>query len=131
MHMAVNPPSSGYEREDASVRAIILTGAALAIGSVIVALIVYGIFWYFAHHPLSTAVENPMELANPEARRPPAPRIEEHPADEVQQLRRQEDLILGTYGWTDKDAGVARIPIDRAMDLALQRGLPSSAGGKK
>jgi hypothetical protein len=129
--MAINPPATGHEQEDASVRAIILTGAALAIGAAVVAAIVYGIFWYFAHHPLSTAAENPMAMANPEARRPPAPRIEEHPADEVQQLHQQEDLILHTYGWTDKDAGIVRVPIDRAMDLALQRGLPSSAGGKK
>jgi hypothetical protein len=56
---------------------------------------------------------------------PPAPRIEEHPAIEIQQLHSQEDQILSTYGWADKKAGVVRIPIERAMELQLERGFPT------
>jgi hypothetical protein len=55
---------------------------------------------------------------------PPAPRVEEHPAVEIQELHAKEDSLLSTYGWTDKMAGVVRIPIDRAIDLELQRGFP-------
>ncbi len=32
---------------------------------------------------------------------------------------------LNTYAWVDKDAGVVRIPVDRAIDLLAQKGLPS------
>ena len=32
--------------------------------------------------------------------------------------------LLNSYGWVDPKAGVVRIPIDRAMDLLLQKGLP-------
>jgi hypothetical protein len=56
---------------------------------------------------------------------PPVPRIEEHPAIELKDLRTQEDKILSTYGWTDKRSGIVRIPIERAMDLQLQRGFPT------
>jgi hypothetical protein len=38
-------------------------------------------------------------------------------------LMNQEDQ-LNSYGWVDEKAGVARIPIDRAMDLLVQRGVP-------
>ncbi len=38
-------------------------------------------------------------------------------------LINQEDQ-LNSYGWVDKDAGVAHIPIQRAMDLIVQQGLP-------
>jgi len=36
----------------------------------------------------------------------------------------EEDQKLATYDWVDQDAGKVRIPIDRAMDLIVQRGLP-------
>jgi hypothetical protein len=33
----------------------------------------------------------------------------------------QTQLHLHTYGWVDRRAGIARIPIDRAMDLLASR----------
>src|SRR5438132_4494267 len=44
--------------------------------------------------------------------------------DALQQLRATEDALLNTYGWIDRENGVVHIPIQRAMDLVLQRGLP-------
>ena len=37
----------------------------------------------------------------------------------------QEEQTLHSYGWVDQQAGVVRIPIDRAMELLAQRGLPT------
>jgi hypothetical protein len=45
----------------------------------------------------------------------------------LENLRKDEDEKLSTYGWVDKNAGRVRIPIDRAMDLVVQRGLPVRA----
>jgi hypothetical protein len=36
----------------------------------------------------------------------------------------QADLLEG-YGWVDREAGVVRVPIERAMELLLERGLPT------
>jgi len=40
----------------------------------------------------------------------------------------QEDAekALNTYAWVDKNKGVVRIPIDRAMELIAQRGLSTT-----
>jgi hypothetical protein len=35
-----------------------------------------------------------------------------------------EEKSLYSYGWVDEKAGIVRIPIERAMDLLVQRGLP-------
>jgi hypothetical protein len=113
-----------HETEDANVRAIVSTGGALAIGAAIVFVIVHWIFQYLADHPLTTARPNPMAETDRQ-QFPPAPRLEEHPAIELKDLHSQEDRILSTYGWTDKTGGVVRIPIDRAMELQLQRGFPT------
>lgn len=40
-------------------------------------------------------------------------------------LRATEAAALTTYGWVDKDKGIVHIPIDKAMELLLQRGLPT------
>ncbi len=42
----------------------------------------------------------------------------------LRQLRATEDAALNTYGWVDRQAGKVHIPIERAMQLLLQRGLP-------
>jgi hypothetical protein len=130
--MEVNPHAEiiGHETKDASVRAIVITLGCLALGAAMVCVLVYGIFRYLADHPLNTAPPNPM--AETERQQlSPAPHIEEHPAIELKDLHSQEDKILGTYGWTDKINGVVRIPIDRAMDLQLQRGFPARKEGTK
>ncbi len=60
---------------------------------------------------------------------PPTPRIEEHPATEIGELAFAGRRILSTYGWMDKKAGMVRIPIDRAMELQLERGFPARKEG--
>ena len=41
-----------------------------------------------------------------------------------QALQAQQEATLHSYGWVDRQAGVVHIPIDQAIDLVLQRGLP-------
>lgn len=48
---------------------------------------------------------------------PPAPRLQHNPPYDYSQYRSQQDQFLGSYGWVDKKAGVARIPIHRAMEI--------------
>ena len=43
---------------------------------------------------------------------------------DLKQYKATEDQILNSYGWVDQKAGVVRIPIDKAMDILLQRGFP-------
>ena len=46
------------------------------------------------------------------------------PQQDLEQLRRKQQELLNSYGWVDRDAGVVRIPIERAMDLVGEKGLP-------
>jgi hypothetical protein len=55
----------------------------------------------------------------------PSPQVASGEA--LKALRATEDAVLTTYGWVDKSKGIVHIPIDRAMDLLLQRGLPTRA----
>lgn len=46
------------------------------------------------------------------------------PVADIEALYEWEEHQLGTYGWVDEQAGVARIPIERAIEIMAERGLP-------
>jgi hypothetical protein len=58
---------------------------------------------------------------------PAGPSLQPLPARDLAQFRAEEDLALGSYGWVDKEKGIVRIPIERAMRLLEERGLPAPA----
>ena len=54
----------------------------------------------------------------------PAPQLlVKEPANLDIQRARERDTLT-TYGWADKSAGTYRIPIAKAKDLLMERGLP-------
>ena len=54
----------------------------------------------------------------------PQPRLLVNEPANLAELREHEHAMLTTYGWVDQSAGVVRMPIDRAKELVLERGLP-------
>lgn len=56
---------------------------------------------------------------------PPGPRLQPMPPRDMDELRAQDAAALTTYGWVDKAHGVARIPVERAISILAERGLPS------
>ncbi|MEP6662852.1 MAG: hypothetical protein ABJC04_04210 [Verrucomicrobiota bacterium] len=54
-----------------------------------------------------------------------APNLQIDPAQDLEKLRREDATMLNSYGWVDRSNGIVRIPIERAMDLIAQRGLPT------
>ena len=54
----------------------------------------------------------------------PAPQLETDERTQLDKVRLGEEDILSTYDYVDKSAGTVRIPIDRAMELLVQKGLP-------
>jgi hypothetical protein len=57
----------------------------------------------------------------------PAPHLQGNPAAELSRLKAQSLDRLNTYGWVNREAGIAHIPIDRAMDILAKSGLPKVA----
>jgi hypothetical protein len=55
----------------------------------------------------------------------PTPRLETDDGNQdLADLHEREDLLLSYYSWIDRSKGTVRIPIERAMELIAQRGLP-------
>jgi hypothetical protein len=99
-----------------------MAGLLLSIGlGLVVVWCTYGLF------SSEVASLKPSPLPKP-SQIPPEPRIQSAPLLDIQKLRAHEDAVLDTYGWVNRETGVIRIPIDRAMDLIVQRGLPVRTG---
>lgn len=127
-------PEVEYEHSDLSALAILGFLAGLAIVGLVMHIILVGMFAYLdtytkrheaATNPLAPATS--VDLRNPSpavANEFPLPRLETNELGELNDQRLQEENVLNSYGWVDQKAGVAHIPIERAMQLLAQRGLP-------
>lgn len=54
----------------------------------------------------------------------PKPVLEHSEMQQFNSILEKQDQTLASYDWVDKDKGIVRIPIDKAMELLAQRGLP-------
>lgn len=120
------PPAShgsgGYERSDLSARAIVIFGVVLTLVVVLTLLVAAWMFGFFASwQARRDAPPSPLAASRPG---PPQPRLQVQPVKDLKALRSAEDRILSSYGWINKEAGTVRIPIERAMQLLVERGLP-------
>ncbi|NIR50806.1 hypothetical protein GWO43_19565 [candidate division KSB1 bacterium] len=62
---------------------------------------------------------------------PPQPRLQVTPDMDLEQFETLQDSLLNSYGWIVREAGVVRIPIDRAIQLKLERGFPARQNYRK
>ena len=58
------------------------------------------------------------------------PLLQARPEEDLRGMRAQNAADLRSYTWIDRQAGVVRLPVDRAMDLLAARGLPPVSPGK-
>lgn len=114
-----------YEKSDASVGSILKFGLGLLICILLVIGLVTGIQAAFTGRWPDFRPARFGLADNPNVPLPPAPRLEARPGQTLQELRANEQARLHSYGWADEEAGVVRIPIERAMELIIQRGLPA------
>ena len=111
----------GYEKADISIERLLTFGAGVVGLVALGALGAFVAFHFFVAHqslgPPATPFENVRQL-------PPEPRLQVHAPLDLAQYRAGQDKTLDSYGWVDAAGGVVRMPIDAAMKLLLQKGLP-------
>jgi hypothetical protein len=120
-----------HEESDVHVRAIFAYGAGL----LAVLVLVTSLMWLLLVS-LRGRTEPGETAASPFAGEkralvPPEPRLQVNPREDLKQLRAAEDAVLNGYRWVDRNAGIVRIPIEEAMRLTLERGLPARDESKE
>jgi hypothetical protein len=117
------PPERDYADLDIPLGVILKFGIGLA-------LLVVVTFWgakHFLHGLSRTAADQDQPVSEFALERvvPPEPRLQVDEQRTLEEQRALEQKTLETYGWVDKANGIVRIPMDRAIDLIAERGLPA------
>jgi hypothetical protein len=127
--------NAGFERQDLQPSGVLYFFLGLLLALVLCIVGLKGVFAVLDHREkaLQPAV-NPLVTNIPADTRHitpgypqaafPNPKLEEDERGQLNGIRLEEEKTLYSYGWVDEKAGTVRIPIDRAMDLLVQRGLP-------
>lgn len=111
------------EGDGISYRGIVVFVVILAVTTIVCELIVVGMYKVMDSQSRSAGVAR-APLSAPAGVMPPPPNLLLNEPVNLKQFREKEAEELTSYGWLDKSAGVVRLPIDRAKDLVLERGLP-------
>jgi hypothetical protein len=121
----VNPGVS-HERRDVNVFQISAFGIGLLLSCIVVVFAMWALFDFLFSREDAKNSSNPAALMmKQENTVPPEPRLQAEPKVELKDLRADENAILDSYGWINPDKGIVRIPIDEAINIMAQKGLPS------
>jgi hypothetical protein len=117
-----NNSGVSYEKRDVNTRTILYFVGVLFVVLVATFVSMRGLFGYFSETqnlgPGASPFDNSRVL-------PPAPRLQVDPAVDLDSVRQSQEEMLNSYGWADKATGKVRVPIDRAMDILMERKLPA------
>ncbi|HMK22850.1 MAG TPA: hypothetical protein VK466_10995 [Terriglobales bacterium] len=145
---ATHNPGASFEKEDLDPLGVLYFMAGLAVVGVVIYFIVVGMYKYLDAYdrthqapvsPMATktgidpATMNYNEIREKAEESFPAPVLEYNERLQFAGEVAKQDQVLGSYDWVDKNNGLVRIPIDRAIDILAQRGLPvipADAAGK-
>jgi len=117
-----------HETSDVNVPRVLGFGAGLALSGAVISVVVWALFLYFSGQ---AARRGATAAGLTQQTLPPPPRLQTNPRGDLLELREAEDRVLTTYGWVDRNTGVVRIPIEQAMKLTDERGLPSRKSTSK
>jgi len=115
--------SPGYETSDAHVKPLVYFGIGLTLLGCVSTCVCLELEERWSAEVDSRSTANPMSEYRAT---PTAPLLQATTRVELEAYERTEEEVLTGYGWIDQESGVVRIPIEQAMELVLERGLPDA-----
>jgi hypothetical protein len=115
--------AGGHEPTEVGIRAIFVFGGGLIVVAAVAMLVLAAMMRGFAAAEKADGTTTRTLVE----KRPddfPDPKLQRSATRDMDAFRKAEDAALESYGWVDRKAGIAQIPIERAMDLIARDGLP-------
>jgi hypothetical protein len=124
------PAGIHHEISDVNVRPLAWLGVGLAVLVVVSIVAMRGVFVFLDRQQARNDIApSPMMTQRPQ--QPPEPRLQTTPVPNRRLIFEQENKRLTTYSWVDPKGGVVRIPVEQAMKLLAERGLPARDGSSQ
>jgi len=127
-HTSGAPQGGGGIDQEIDVRGIVKVGAWLAVVTVVGFVIAWGFYRVLSRG--EKRLERPaVTVAGATVpAEPPGPGLQATPEKELAAFRRSEQEQLESWAWIDQGAGVARVPVEKAIDVVAAEGtLPDLA----
>jgi hypothetical protein len=116
-----NGHGGGYEKQDVGFRFAMLFIVGIIAFTVLTMVVLFFVYPLLTPEGARARRETAEEV---QRRLPPAPVLQANPAVDMQRFRAEEQRKVSTYGWVDERRGIVRVPVERAMEMVAQRGLP-------
>ena len=120
-----NPHGVAAEPDRVPTMVVVALYGVLAITAIVAAVLVFALFRWLEgraeKRDRATIAEAGLE--RPQDSIPPAPRLQIHPVASWNAFREAEMKRLESYGWMDRASGAVHVPVDRAMEIVLERGV--------
>jgi hypothetical protein len=141
-HDPHDPDHGQVESSSVSPKPVLLFLAVLFISTAFVFFVVKGMDWGFKKLDESKHEQYATEIKTQDRKLPPSPmpllqgapgrdstatkdKPTDLPLEAMENLRKETDKKLNSYGWVDKPGGIAHVPIDRAKSMIAEKGLPT------
>ncbi|MEX2175560.1 MAG: hypothetical protein WD872_14450 [Pirellulaceae bacterium] len=110
---------AGHETADVNVRAILGLATATAAG---VAIVLIGL-WFLMHRydALARASDPRLSPLADTKQTPPLPHLQAASLRDYRQYQQEQERLMTRYAWVDRAQGVVQIPVERAIDLYIER----------
>lgn len=115
-----------FEKSDLNAKGTFLIGAGVLVGMWIITGLLYFLFAGLAHYRAAVSPP-PLPAELKQDKLPAEPRLQGRPRLDLKAFQQHEDWELTHYHWIDKQGGVAAIPIEDAIRITAQRGIPASS----
>lgn len=123
------PHESGHEVSDVSARPIFYFAMGLVVLIILALISMKGLF-NLLDQEADRSDPQLSGVASERPKLPPLPRLETDPVSARKQFFQKQKMLIESYGWVDQKQGVVRVPITRAIELLVDRGLPVSGEAK-
>jgi hypothetical protein len=122
-------PRREHEKTDASAGWVFGVVTLLAFIGLLIHIILGGMLTSLKRGQAPTDQWKPVQpAARTAAQLASYPRLQVSPPADLQAFRAREEGELNSYGWVDKSAGIVHIPIEWAIELIVENGLPVRTG---
>jgi hypothetical protein len=137
-----------HESSDVNIKAIVGFGVFLVVSGIVMHFVLFGFYKLLdkkfeemnpPRNPMVQA-ERPSDVSTMTAEtqaetskrlnrtfggNPLNPMLQVDDTRDMDVMRKSQNAQIDEYQWTNKDTGSVRIPVDRAIDLIVERGLPN------